>query len=122
MRCRDFTSKTLFFVGPTWATPKAFRGDRGREKCLSGVVLMARAEGAAKTAKKVVAICNFKCGGNEYHIGDEWGNQADACMELFGSKTGAARTKLTKMVKNGMLQIKESVTEKKRKRAKSAKK
>ena len=32
-------------MGPTWATPKAFRGDRDEKKCLSGVVLMARIEG-----------------------------------------------------------------------------
>ena len=97
---------------------KAIAGAKGAAGGAKGAA--AGAAGGAKTAKKVVAICNFKCGGNEYHIGDEWGNQADACMELFGSKTGAARTKLTKMIKNGILEIKESAKGKKRKSAKKA--
>ena len=96
---------------------KAIAGAKGAAAGAAG-----GAAGGAKTAKKVVAVCNFKCGGNEYHIGDEWGNQADACMKLFGAKTGAARTKLTKMVKNGILRIKESAAEKKRKKQKATKK
>ena len=55
-RCRDFASIALFFGGLSIPTPKAFRGDRGREKCFSGVVLMARI-GAVEVTACVTTRC-----------------------------------------------------------------